>query len=124
MVATVGDPADPVIIHTFKARGGQRASSDEKEKVALVLALGWARANCPTERISICSDSQSLLKAVQGGEHDAQIIRQRLNNREDPPPSCGFKVARAYQATRPPTNWRKQLPLPSTRHADPSRLPP
>ncbi len=51
---------------------------------ALLLALDWARANCPTERISICSDSQFLLKAIQGGAHDTQSIRQRLDNREGP----------------------------------------
>ncbi len=61
MVATVGDPADPVIIHTSKARGAELTSSYEEEKAALFLALDWARANCPTERISIFSDSQSLL---------------------------------------------------------------
>ncbi len=46
--------------------------------------LDWTRANCPTERISICSDSQSLLKAIQSGAHDTQSIHQRLDNREGP----------------------------------------
>ncbi len=64
MVATVGDPADPVIIHTSKVRGAELTSSYEEEKAALLLALDWAWANCPTERISICSDSQSIHKAA------------------------------------------------------------
>ncbi len=66
MVATTGDPADPVIIHTSKARGAELTSSSsyEEKKAALLLALDWARANCPTERISICAYSQSLLKAI------------------------------------------------------------
>ncbi len=64
MVATVGDPADPVIIHASKARGAKLTSFYEEEKAALLLALDWARANCPSERISICSDSQSVLKAI------------------------------------------------------------
>ncbi len=51
MVATTGDPADPLIIHTSKARGAELTSSYEEEKAALLLALDWARANCPTERI-------------------------------------------------------------------------
>ncbi len=76
MVATTGDPADPVIIHTSKARGAELTSSCEEEKAALLLALDWARANCPTECISICSDSQSLLKAIQSGANDTQSIRQ------------------------------------------------
>ncbi len=84
MLATVGDPADPVIIHTSKARGAELTPSYEEEKAALLLALDWARANCPTERISICSDSQSLLKAIQSGAHDTQSFRQRQDNREGP----------------------------------------
>ncbi len=39
MVATVGDPADPVIIHTSKTRGAELTSSYEEEKAALLLAL-------------------------------------------------------------------------------------
>ncbi len=70
MVATVRAPADPVIIRTPKVRGGQLTFSDTEDKATLLLALVWARASCPTERISICSDSQSLLKATQSGAHD------------------------------------------------------
>ncbi len=39
MVTTTGDPADPVIIHTSKARGAELTSSYEEEKAALLLAL-------------------------------------------------------------------------------------
>ncbi len=70
----VGDPADPEIIHTSKAHGAELISYEE-EKAALLLALEWARANCPTERISICSDSQSLLKVIKSGAHHNQSIR-------------------------------------------------
>ncbi len=84
MVATTGDPADPVIIHTSKARGAELTSSYQEEKAALLLNLDWARANCPTERISICSDSQSLPKAGQSCTHDIQSNRQRLDKREGP----------------------------------------
>ncbi len=34
--------------------------------------------------MSICSDSQSLLKAIQSSAHDTQSIRQRLDNRAGP----------------------------------------
>ncbi len=54
----------------------------EEEKAALLLVLDWASTNCPTEHISVCSDSQALLKAIQGGAHDTQSIRQRLVNRK------------------------------------------
>ncbi len=41
MVATTGDPNDPVIIHTCKARGAALTSSYEEEKATLLLALDW-----------------------------------------------------------------------------------
>ncbi len=84
MVAPVGDPGEPVIIFTPKAHGVELTSSYEEEEAALLVALDWARANCPTERISICSDSKPLLKPVQSGAHDIQSIRQRQDNREGP----------------------------------------
>ncbi len=84
LAATVEDSTDPVIIHTSKARGAELTSAYEEENTAQLLDLGWAMANCPTERISICSNSQSLLKAIQRGAHDSQCIRQRLDNREGP----------------------------------------
>ncbi len=54
----------------------------EEEKAALFLVLDRASTNCPTEHISVCSDSQALLEAIQGGAHDTQSIRQRLDNRK------------------------------------------
>ncbi len=51
LVATVEDPTDPVVIHTSKARGAELTSAYEEENAAQLLALGWAMANCPTERI-------------------------------------------------------------------------
>ncbi len=47
MVATAGDPADPEIIHTSKARGAELTSFYEEEKAALLMDLYWAKANCP-----------------------------------------------------------------------------
>ncbi len=46
ILATAGDLADPVIIHTSKARGAKLTPFYEEEKAALLLALDWARANC------------------------------------------------------------------------------
>ncbi len=54
----------------------------EEEKAALLLVLDRASTNCPTEHKSVCSESQALLKATQGGAHDTQSIRQRLDNRK------------------------------------------
>ncbi len=49
MVATVGDPADPVFIHASKICGDELTSSYEVEKTALHLGFDWTGANCPTE---------------------------------------------------------------------------
>ncbi len=76
MIATVGAPADPVVIRTSNMHGAELTSYYEEEKATLLLDLDWARANCPTERIPICSDSQSLNKAIQSGVYDTQSIRQ------------------------------------------------
>ncbi len=84
MVATVGDPADPAIIHTSKVRGAELISSYEEEKATLLLALDWARANCPTERILICPDSESQLKVIRSGAHNTQYLAQLLDNRKGP----------------------------------------
>ncbi len=46
--------------------------------------LDWARANCPTERILVCSDCQPLLKAIQSSAHDTMSMRQHLDNRIGP----------------------------------------
>ncbi len=51
MAAIVENPADLVIIHTSKARGTELTSPYEEVKAALLLALDWAKANCPTECI-------------------------------------------------------------------------
>ncbi len=64
------DLANPVIIHTSEERGVELTCSYEEKKADRLLALDYASANCPTERISICPDSQSPLKAIQSGAYD------------------------------------------------------
>ncbi len=49
-----------------------------------LLAFDWERANYATERISICSDSQSQLEAIQGDTYDTQSFHQRQDNRKGP----------------------------------------
>ncbi len=79
-----------MIIHTPKVRGAGLTSTYNEEKDALLLAFHWAMAKRPTERISICSDSQSKLKAIHSGAHDTQFIRQRLDNMESPDTLISF----------------------------------
>ncbi len=79
-----------MIIHTSNSRGAELTSSYEEEKDALLLAFHWPMAKCPTESISICSDSQSLLIAIHSGAHDTQFIRHRLDNMESPATLISF----------------------------------
>ncbi len=91
MVDKVGVPAEPVIFNTSKARGAELTSSHEEAKAALLLTLDWARVNCPTERISICSDNQPLLKAIQSGAFDTVkggAANTRTLAAEMPKPRC------------------------------------
>ncbi len=71
MIAAAWDPADPVIVHASTIRGAELTTSQEEDKSAFLLALDGAKAKSSTERITLCSDSHSPLKATQSGEHDA-----------------------------------------------------
>ncbi len=55
-----------------------------QRKAVFLMALGWAKANCPTEPISIYSESQSLLEDIQSGAYETQSVRQRLYNKKGP----------------------------------------
>ncbi len=62
---TCGDPADPTILHQSHLRGEAFTSSFAEEAAAMQLALEWATANHPENSLTICTDSQSLLKAIE-----------------------------------------------------------
>ncbi len=81
MFATVGVPADFVITQTSKTSGAELTSYFGEANAALLLALDWARTNCPTELTTIYSINQSLAKAMHG---DTQYIRPRLDKRKGP----------------------------------------
>ncbi len=64
---TRGDPTDPTIVHQSHLRGAAFTSSFAEEAAAMQLALEWAIANHPEYSLTICTDSQSLLKAMNVG---------------------------------------------------------
>ncbi len=90
----------------------------------LLLALDWARANSPTDRISIRSDSQSRFKAIQSDAHDTQSIHQRLDNRECPTTLTWVPGDKDIPGNEAAEELVKQLPPPLTLHPDLSHLPP
>ncbi len=91
MIASAGDPTVAVIIHTPKTPGAELTSSYENQKVALLLALDWAWAKCPTERMSYghtrqrvrCHNADTPPRPVSLGTAVALILRTIT----DPPPN-------------------------------------
>ncbi len=65
VIVTCGDQADPTILHRSHLRGATFTSSFAEEAAAMQLALEWATANQPENSFTICTDRQSLLKAIE-----------------------------------------------------------
>jgi len=78
MVITSG-PADSLtIVDVWKRRGSLLTSSFEEEKEAMSMALEWIISNEPEDRILICSDSQSLLKAIENDSEETCEVRAKV----------------------------------------------
>ncbi len=65
VIVTCGDTADPIVLHWSHLRGTAFTSSFAEEAAAIELALEWATANHPEHSPTICTDSESLLKAIE-----------------------------------------------------------
>ncbi len=65
VIVTCDDPADPTILRQSHLHGAAFTSSFAEEAAAMQIALEWATANYPENSITICTDSQSLLKAIE-----------------------------------------------------------
>ncbi len=83
-VVTCGDPADPTIFHRSHLRGAAFTSSFAEEAAAMQLALDWDTANHPENSPTICTDSQSLLKAIERRSPVTHHLRSLLNARPGP----------------------------------------
>ncbi len=83
MVATVGDPADPVFIHTSKICGVELTSSYEEEKVALHLTFDWTRANCPAEVLGNYCPEESPSTSIS--VRNLAVISVHQHYRHKPP---------------------------------------
>ncbi len=76
---TCAEPADPFILHRSHLRGAAFISSFAEEAAAMQLALEWTTTNHPDHSLTICTGSQSLLKAI---EQHPQCLAG---------PSCGYQ---------------------------------
>ncbi len=67
---TRGDPADPAILHQNHLRGAAFTSTLAEEAAAMQLTLEWAITNHPVYSLTICTDSQLLLKEIERRSQD------------------------------------------------------
>ncbi len=72
MVVTAGYPANPTTLLTRQQRGAAITSLYDEEKAAMRMALEWISPSHAAA--AICTDSQSLLKAIQSGSADTAIL--------------------------------------------------
>ncbi len=89
-----------------------------------VRTLDRARANWPTERVAIALTANLYLKLLRVTLMTPRLSASIWKTWKTPPSSSGSQVIRAYQSTRPLTNWRKQPSQPPTRRHDQSHLIP
>ncbi len=84
VIVTRGDPAAPTILHPSHLRGAAFTSSFAEEAAAMQVAMEWATTNHPESSLTICTDSQSLLKAIESRSPVAHHLRSLLNARPGP----------------------------------------
>ena len=81
MVVTQGDPENPVTIDKIKTKGRIITSSYEEEKEAMDSAIKWLEKNTVEEhdKVLICTDSQSLIAALDNESSDVASLCRRLD---------------------------------------------
>ncbi len=85
VIVTCGNPADPTIHHRSHIYGTAFTSSFAEEAAAMQLALEWTTTKHPDHLPTICTDSQSLLKAIERRSSVTQHKRSFLNARPGTP---------------------------------------
>ncbi len=78
---TYGDPVDPTTLLRSHLLGAAFTSSFAEEAAAMQLALEWSTTNHPEHSLTICTDSQSLLKAIERRSPVTHHLRALLNAR-------------------------------------------
>ncbi len=84
VMVTCGYPADPTTLHQSQLRGAAFTSSFAEEAAAMQLALELAITNNPEYSLTICTHSQSLLRAIERQSPMTHHLRSPLNARQGP----------------------------------------
>ena len=79
VIITTGTARNPVEIERIMKKGGKFTCSYEEEKRAMIEAVKWMQKNQKHDDTIICSDSLSLLTAIDCNTNDTKEIRDRLN---------------------------------------------
>ena len=81
-VVTTGPPTQPNVVETIKHTGRKFTSSYEEELAALESAISWiaANENFHHRRILLCTDSQSLCKALRSTNPELASVSKRLDS--------------------------------------------
>ncbi len=64
---TCVDPTDPIILHLSHLRGVALTSLFAEESAAMQSTLEWATTSQPDYSLTICTESQSLLRQLNVG---------------------------------------------------------
>ena len=77
-VITNGPFDNPVPIDTLEAKGSVHTCSYEEEKRALLLGIKWLQNHPNYDHVAFCTDSLSLLQAMDSDHPDTAEIRELL----------------------------------------------
>ena len=75
---TEGQARNPSIVETLQQKGSKLTCSYLEEKRAMSLAISWLQKNSQVGRAAICTDSLSLLEAINNESLDTQQLREEL----------------------------------------------
>ncbi len=75
----MGDPTGRTSLRRNHLRGAAFTSSFAEEAAAMQPALEWATDNHPEQLLTICTDSQSLIKATEHRSPVTSHLRSFLN---------------------------------------------
>ena len=76
VIVTSGDPANPQVIEELLLKGAALTSSYEEELRAMEGAAMWLLKHDIQTDTLICTDSQSLVRAMDGGSPDTAHVRE------------------------------------------------
>ena len=79
-MSTTGPAEDPTELEVIKAKGSRLTCSYKEEERALNLGLDWINLRSDISAITFCTDSLSLLQAINSLNNSTINVRQKMEN--------------------------------------------